>query len=219
MNFKTKKIIAKEFLLLVTTIILSLLVYSFTYLYNYLQKNKVKSLEGNIIKQQQIADSLIIKYDQKTANQEWLHTKLINEYNVGTDPNYSTKGMWSALIRIAENDSITIRWQTKWENGINSFFRKQGFNNAEDLKIFILANKISEKDIENKKKGDVVRTQIIHLENEKNKISRAMLSSYKQLQIGLWTSICLFIVLFLFRYLYYSIKWSFKTLNQTAIKD
>src|SRR5438309_8152716 len=111
MRLETKKIIAREFLLLLAAIAIGAMFLLATIFYNTYYIHKVQKLDRVIADSTQIADSLSKQYDQKNKNQNWLFSKESDEYDV-SNAEYNTKDkLWQRLSYLASVDSIKCRWQ------------------------------------------------------------------------------------------------------------
>lgn len=211
LTMQTKKIIAREFLVLVILALLSSISYFSTYVYNYFNQNQKDSLKTEIKQHTIIKDSLSKIISEKEYAHVWFYKEVSKEYDVYK--NNSVEKWWSRSQSLAKNDSIKIIWETKWKKDtkIIQFFNKIGFPNSDSLQNFIITNSYSKLELKTKNKADSL-TKIITTLN-KTYSTTSILSQNQQLEF-LWKSILvLFILVFALRYLFYAIKWSIKTLK------
>jgi hypothetical protein len=133
MKLQTKKIIAREFLLLILAIGVGLVAFSCTYLYNFYQRTKSENLSNEISTNESIADSLNKPFDSKTKQYHLLYSKFNQNENV--DPgDYETfeKNSLIELDKLALEDSIIAKYQ-KWDPKFKTILREVGFNTPEEL--------------------------------------------------------------------------------------
>ena len=71
MNKKTKKIIAREFLILFALIVSGLLTFVCIFPYNLYQQKRINEIENIISERKAIADSLNKSVSEKLKNQKW----------------------------------------------------------------------------------------------------------------------------------------------------
>ncbi len=214
MRLQIKKILAREFLLLTITISLGFIVFLLTYPYNLYRQNNASKLEVIIHENTNLADSLSKAFELKTTNQEWLHKKVLDEYDVGTNPLYTKDGIWEQLTFLAKTDSIKFRWGTKWKEEWTPFFKKIGFANPDSLKKFVNSNTIQDNDIEMKNRSKELKKETINFKDENLKIKNKVLSYSEQINFGISAFIILGLLLFVLRYIVYAVQWSLKTLKE-----
>jgi hypothetical protein len=66
MNLTTKKIIAREFLVLLSLLVVGLVIFLCTYLRNYYFENKLSSLDKQLLIKKKASDSLAEAYTKNT---------------------------------------------------------------------------------------------------------------------------------------------------------
>jgi hypothetical protein len=215
MRLQIKKIIAREFLILIVTICIGLLAFSLTYPYNFCRQHQVDNLTNKIITKENLADSLSTSFDTKIKKKKWLNKKLNEEFDLSSDTIY-LDSIWIRLVSLAQNDSIKFRWDgnKNWIEIWTPFFKKIGFNNPSSLQEFILTNNINKSDIENNNSSLKIKDEIKSLKLQKREIENKILSYYEQVNFGIVTLIIFGIILFGLRYVVYSVKWSLKILKQ-----
>jgi hypothetical protein len=75
MKIHVKKIMAREFLLLISVGVLGLLTFLCIYPYNSYQQHQVYRLSEKIIEKKKLSDSLVYLFNKKTEKQTWLFNK------------------------------------------------------------------------------------------------------------------------------------------------
>lgn len=215
MELKTKKIIAREFIILTTVFFMGLILLLSTFPYNAIIRNKVESQNYKISYKTKLADSLDNNYLTKIENQEWYLNEYINTYSVNSNKFSDLRDkLWVLLKNLSTEDSINYKWENEWGEGFESFNKNLGFSNPQELKTFIERNIITKLDSSNHDSAFIIKSEIYSLSENKNELEKKILS--KEERKALWLKIlfyCYFI-LFVIRYLFYCIKWSIKTLKQ-----
>jgi hypothetical protein len=211
MNTQTKKIVAKEFLLTIITIFLSLLFYLSLYTWNFYFKYQTRKIEKNIEQLSISCDSLMNPYTTKIENQKWFFESMSKEYNITNFNDY--KEYWLRTEYLQSVDSISIRWNSIWDNSIIDYFKKLGFNNCDSLNKFILQNTITISDLENKSNAEKTQQEIDTLKYKLQSIGKKVLEKNDMIQFSLFFLIAIVFILFILRYIYKAIVWSLKTLK------
>lgn len=215
MRLHTKKIIAREFLILTMAIFIGLFCFLGTYLYNYLKRNKIDTLNENISQKLMASDSLRKSYDQKISKQQWFFDKYFDKVNRQDEEFNSRDKLWKRLDFLALKDSIKYKWQNVWTKDLVGFVKENGFSNGDDFNSFIVSNRITNDDVQGFNQSLQIKTEIKNLTSEKeNTTKRLFLSFEQQLKFGVTSFVVALIILFGLRYIFYAIRWSIKTLKQ-----
>lgn len=214
MNKKVKKIIAREFLILLALIILTSIIFLCVFPYNSFQKSNIDKIDNSLIEKEKLTENLNKTVNQKIENQEWFFEKLSNEFDIANSENSKLKTLWPILQKIAENDSIEHRWNNKWEKSLKDFHKRIGFKNATDLEAFIKRNSISLNDSIQLKKSDKIRKEITELKNRRTEFKGKILNENAKFKLAGGIGVILFGILFLLRYLIYAVNWSVGTLKE-----
>jgi hypothetical protein len=214
MEIKHKKIIAKEFLFLLVTIIISLVTLFCCYGYNLFIESEID--KSNEIKNSLIENRKIINHnlDSQKIIQLELLTKYCNrfypEYN-NSKINYIHSDWWNILQKYRNADTAKFYWNTKWRKELVLFHQEYGFKNSKDFSNFVTKNTVTKsdsvflKEFNNKLRG-------IYSKNKKlnnKKISNKKIEQYFYNSL----IICL-LTLFIGRYLIVGFIWSRKVLKQ-----
>jgi hypothetical protein len=211
MQLQTKKIIAREFLLLMLAIIIAVIGFFCTYPYNNYRQKQVDAIHDTIATKQIIAADLTKSYNEKVIKQSHFNDDFRSHFN---DYETNMDTIWNTLYFIAKSNSMTDRWNNKWDGKLKGFFIQEGFTKASVLKDFILTNILYKKDLDNKAKSDVLFIEISNLENKATDISRRRMSFENQLRTAGLVFLIAITILFALRYLFYAIKWSIKIVRQ-----
>lgn len=215
MQLKTKKIVAREFVIFMVSILVGILCSLFIFSYNHYKNNKLDSLTKNINETTTQANKLASAYISKTGRKQWFFYRYKDAFNVHVDNRYnSSTGVWDMLERLAKNDSIQYKWEHVWDNELLSFIKNLGFNDYNSFETFIESNVINDVDFENHKKSLSLRPKIDSLSSERSKVQSQIFSTEEQVDILIKTLILQAICFFLLRYLFYALRWSLKTLKQ-----
>ena len=217
MKLTTKKIIAREFLTLTLVLTLGLVSFLCTYPYNAFKRNQAENKSSEISEKTKLADSLCISYKSKLDKQNWFFEKFSNHFDLTGDTIFNTRDkIWKRLDYLAEKDSIKYKWEKVWDKDIVEFNKEIGFSNPVAFHSFIDKNRITKLDSSNYDSSVAINSEIALLSKDKKDNESEILSYNEQTEFGLKALIICFIILFGFRYLFYSLRWSLKTLKQKS---
>ena len=215
MNLKTKKILAREFLILISAVILTFLFFCSIYIYNYSTHYQLNRLDSAIFLNSSRADSLKKTYDIKLNNQESYFNSVTSEFDL-TKSGYNTcDKLWERLAFLAKTDSIKNRWDEQNGN-FRTFHIKLGYNNPLSFKKFIESNILTNQEISNYNKRIDINKILIQLNQQRNNKETEIISRQNQLNYSFKVLIILLVILFGIRYLVYIIIKSVKILKQQS---
>lgn len=214
MQLQTKKRIAKEVLLLLSSGVLALVVFLLVYPYNWYYSSKSKGVQTLISFKTIQSDSLTSKLNSKLKQQQWFYNGNHKEYDVTANGYYTYVDLWSRLEELYKADSIDYKYAKTWGKDLKAVLDKLGFHNAQEFKEFIAKNTLSQSEKNNKSKSEDIIREISKLNSEKRILELKTLTTNEQL----WFAIKAFIVALIFLYptriLYWLIVWSFNTLKE-----
>ena len=214
MQLHTKKVIAREFILFIITILLVAGAFAGTYIYNFIQNNQVMQLDDRIVKKTVMAGSLAKPYKLKMQNQQWFYDKNNEIVDLThTDMNSPYK-LWQRLDYLAATDSIQIKLDSVWTPEIKELLVTIDFDNPQKLIAFIDKNRITETDSADFAKATTVYSEIEKVKQLKAVYKAKMFPFDKRVSFTMWIMGIALIVLFGLRYLIYAIGWSVKILKQ-----
>jgi hypothetical protein len=220
-----KKIIAKEFLILLSVISISLITFPITYGYNTYLSNKKEILEDSIQNTtflwKENYNSLRNSYNKKYETQKTIFRTASNYYNnVGYNKEfYSSYYLWNNFKSRLKNQSSTMLYNDYKDFILfhNNYFyvsyEDKIPNNAEGFFNFIKYNLLTEEDIENNKLSWEHQSYRYDIEQRINELFKKMLNKKAQIKIALNSFYILFSIAFILRFLVISIKWSIKELK------
>ncbi|WP_313267519.1 hypothetical protein [Epilithonimonas vandammei] len=194
MNYRiSKRTLAKEYLILIITIILIVLSY-------FILKMFINHEVDKFNKQIAITETGL------KTKKEIERINFFNAFNDNFPNNYSYSKFWENLENLAAKDSIKVKWAT-WNSEVISFNEKMGFATHQQFKNFILSNTFTPKEIVQR---DRITSQIIELKADKNSVEgkENFDDKFKRIVI---------IILFLFypfRFLVKGLKWSLNNISQ-----
>jgi hypothetical protein len=215
MNLKSKKIIAREFLFFLLTILLGIIFFLFTFAYNRYYHSKVESLNQEISLLLKSTDSLSNAYKSKSEKQQWFADKFEYEFS---DTMQSAKNvLWKRLSNLETKDSLKIILDDNIKHDdFKKFVTKIGFSTSKDFRVFVQSNIISPKEINAYNDSIDLLNKIAQLSTNADHYEHKNLNFEEQLWIGVLAAIFLIIPLFLFRYLFFAVKWSIKVLRNPS---
>lgn len=216
MKLTTKKIIAREFLIIILVLTIGLISFLCTYPYNAYKRNQVEKKSIEISEKSKKVDTLSLSFKNKIDQQNWFFDKYSNHWDISGDKINTSDKLWKRLDFLALNDSIKYKWQNVWDKELLAFNKEIGFTNPDEFKSFIDKNRITKIDSLNFDSSLAINSEIALLTKNKKDYESEILSYNEQIKFGLKVLIICFIILFGFRYLFYSLKWSLKTLKQKS---
>ena len=216
MKLTTKKLIAREFLIMILVLTIGLISFLCTYPYNAYKRNQVENKSIEISEKSKKVDTLSLSFKNKIDQQNWFFEKYSNHWDISGDKINTSEKLWQRLDFLALNDSIKYKWQNVWDKELLAFNKEIGFTNPDEFKSFIDKNRITKIDSSNYDSSLAINSEIALLTKNKKDYESEILSYNEQTEFGLKALIICFIILFGFRYLFYSLKWSLKTLKQKS---
>lgn len=214
-----KKIIAKEFLILLSTIVISILSLVYTYGYNIIINNQKSVLEDSLKKTSALfyenINALKSNYNKKIDVQNdvfYLGSRFYN--NVGYGKKYETRyQFWNVVLK---DDYKTFMDDY---NSNNSFWKQlntwgHGYiNSYESLREFLEKYTINEKDQNDYDTAVANEKYRKNLENRIRTLKSKLINNSKKFSIATNTFLIAFLIAFLLRYLIIAIMWSIRTLK------
>ncbi|MEZ4826981.1 MAG: hypothetical protein R3C61_11995 [Bacteroidia bacterium] len=210
MTSKQKKIIAREFLIFIAALGISVIAFIGTYPYNYFLNRKIdrikeetKSLKDRIYK-------LEIAYNQKTEKQRWFYNESVRK-GINGNFRYSSQ-LWERLEELQKSDSIIFNWNNVWEKELIEIIQDIGFKNGEEFNRFILDNSVANEDSNDK--VNEIRRKVNSIEKTIWGLKSRILDTKEQIRFGLIFFAIISTIAFPIRYLFFAIRWSIKTLKE-----
>jgi hypothetical protein len=213
LKLKTKKILAREFLILISIIILSVILYLGTFLYNLNINYQANKIEKKIMSKNQNIDSLRYSYDFKINKQKWFFEENAKKYDI-YDFEYNTyEKFWDRLSTIQKNDSLIYRWNNVYSKKLKEIFKEIGLKDGYELNEFIIKNSVTLQDLENKKIADSLKIDVNKFKNKKIDVSKKKLKPSEQFNFFISCLSILVIIMFPIRFLIIAIKWCYLILK------
>ncbi len=214
MQLHTKKVIAREFIILLITIFLVIGAFAGTYIYNSLQNNQTLQLDDAIVKKTAFAEGLAKPYKLKMKNQQWFYDKNNEIVDLTHTEINSPYKLWQRLDYLAATDSIQIKLDSVWTPEIKELLVTIDFDNPQKLIAFIDKNRLTESDSADFSRSTAIYTEIEKVKKVKATYKAKLFSFDKQVNFAGWILCITLIVLFGLRYLFYAIGWSVRILKQ-----
>lgn len=213
MKLNKKKIIAREFLLFLGCVLISSLAFIGTYPYNYSIDSKIDKLEKDIIPLTIAIDSLEKPFNAKLSKQKWFFEEF--QKNTVLKQSYrDSKELWQRLEYLHKKDSIEYNWNNVWNNALLDYNRSVGFKNPTQFDKFIKDNSLNDSELKIATNTETVRVKVANFESQIPKLWHKILDIKDQLNFALIFLIITGVIAFPIRYLFYSVKWSIRTLKQ-----
>jgi hypothetical protein len=187
------------------------------YAYNAIKEKKISRLSNEINITSKQVDSLSSAHNKKIDKQNWFFKKWSATFDLSNDTQYNTlEKVWKRIDYLAQQDSINYKWKNIWHKDLVTFHKDIGFHNPEEFKAFIDDNRISEKDKSDFMVANEKKTFISDLDKQIKETTKSKLSYDEQIDFTTTAIVVLCLFIFGFRYLYYGVKWSIRTLNEKA---
>ncbi len=212
MELIKKKIIAREFLILIACAMVFGLAFISIIPYNYLIESRIEKLEDASQFKSDSIKKIQQGYSRKISNQTAFFDKceIGNWFTVGK--NYIE--LWSKLEKARADGLIKKNWDGLSADFKNDLKDKCGFNSSLDFENFLIRNSLTE----NEMNINVVALKLIdEMEIIESKVSLEklnLLNFSDQLEFSFICLAVMGILSFPMRYIFYAIKWSFTTLKQ-----
>jgi len=215
-----KKIIAREILILLSAIFISILCFFGTFGYNFYKNLQIENLENQRNSLQKKSDRLNYSFDYKQRNHVWYFESMSREMNFDLSNKInSEENLWDYTVKanvFGKIDSVNGRWNGKWKKeGLTEHFKNIGFSTPQKLNNFIIEKSISPGDSLNHKKSIVIGNDLNKLRDRLTTLSELKLKLQEQKIFGYQSFVVLLFLLFGFRYLYYLLKWCIVTLKKS----
>ncbi|MCR9066736.1 MAG: hypothetical protein NXI00_22390 [Cytophagales bacterium] len=212
MKLNKKRIIAREFLLFLGCVLISSLAFIGTFPYNYSIDSKIDKFEKDIIPLTITIDSLETPFNAKVSMQK----RFFEEWQKNTDlADYKDYNeIWQRLEYLHKKDSIEYKWNNVWANTLLEFYRSVGFKNPSQLDKFIKDNSLNDSELKIATETETVRVKVANFESQINNYKNEILDIDDQLNFAFIFLIITGVITFPIRYLFYSVKWSLRTLKQ-----
>ena len=215
MKLQTKKNIAREFLILITISVMSLISFVLIFPYNLLRQHQIDTLTKDIYHKTEFADSLTDSYNRLNIKQQskdnfikQVHNAIVNRFGKDNVVDYNE---FYNKITTDKNYAKQVHNQLSIDYGKDNVISFYDFNkNLVDVKK---ANDSIPYYTERKKQADNIYIEISSLEKNKEYAQSKIFSSKEQIHFAVIILKILLSLLFI-RYIFYSIKWSIKTLKQ-----
>ena len=213
MNKKQKKIIAREFLILICYLLIAILTFICTYPYNYFLKSGISKLDRETKALESKVDSFQQPFKKKIAEQKRVYSGWMD--NEALDPNaYSDyKVHWERLEYLHKKDSISFKYKNVWGKVIIDHLQNMGFSTSKELNGFISKNSMTEIEKTAQKKSTRLEAKILNLREKYEQKKLSVLSFNNQLEILLIFLVFSGFIVYPLRFLIYCTKWSLKTLK------
>lgn len=211
MNIKTKKIVAREFLVFLACLAIAIVTFLIIYPYNNFKQKQIDNLTKDISSKIIISDSLSKAYRLKYEKQLWFTDRYMSK--LGFPKGYSNEKIWNGLYRIAKTDSVKYKWENKWDKDLIAFNKELGFETPQSFQDFILTNIVYKNEIEKNQEAIKINAEADVIRNKIIEIRKKIVPIQNQFKTACIAFIIAVIILFVFRYMFYGTKWSIKTLR------
>lgn len=213
MKLETKKLIAREFLLMLIVIGISVIVFISTFAYNSYKKGKYTTLQNEIILKEKTNQQLSHSFTQKFENHAWLYNVINENFDLSNSGYDDPEKLWERFNVLIVKDSL--RYKYVHNTKVKRSFELAGLSNVGSVEKFIKQNTLTS--IENSNIKSFVKNRKI-INSLKSKTKKIRVSILTNIEITKRSLMLLFIglvIIFPLRFLFYSINWSIKILKQS----
>ena len=187
MQLHTKKVIAREFILFMITIVLVAGAFAGTYIYNFTQNNHALQLDEKMVSRTALADSLAKPYKSKMQNQQWFYDKNNEIVDLTHTEMNSPYKLWQRLDYLAATDSIQIKLDSVWTPEIKELLVTIDFDNPQKLTAFIDKNRLTETDSTDFSRAAAIFTEIEKVKNALNWKNKSKdFDLFCRLEVTIW---------------------------------
>lgn len=215
MQLRTKKIIAREFLIAITCLFISLLYFLGILIYNYRLDTQIKDVLEERDTKSNLIDSLSVPFKKKLENQEWFYNesekKVIQDKYKSSE---STDKLWERLSYLNKADSIIYKWNNVWKNDVKDGLREIGFKDGKAFNLFIEQNSLNNKERDVYDEIISIKKEINSLNEKSSNIEQKKIEYDQQVESTLQILLLLTLVGFPIRYFLYAIRWSYRILKK-----
>lgn len=208
------KIIAREFLLIFSTLVFALIVFLLISSANWYNASKVEYFQKHISSKEKEYDNLNFSYDDKMDAHQWFYDEHKKKFDMGEDS--SSEIFWSKFYNLYYHDSLNFFYDNIWQNSYVQFLKSLSFINADTFHRFIANNVITVVDNSHKLKADALETELDNLRPQREKSNSNLVGKKDQISFTFQSLFILLIVLYPIRFLYLMLIWSFKTLRKKS---
>lgn len=214
MKLSVKKLIAREFLILILILVVTIMSGLCIFPYNAFKQSQISSTQKEIFAQTKMSDSLSSLYDKKRNIQETFFAALATEYNLSKSKENSTEMLWKILSESYYADSIPIKYEKEWDIKLVGFLKSRGYDSGKSFQKFVEENLLNKNDSLNKRKSKKINKYISDLQIKSNHLKYEIFDTKKQIKFSLLILIFIFSIAYPLRFLILGIKWSVKTIKQ-----
>lgn len=215
MQLRAKKIIAREFLAILSCILVSSIYFFGVLIYNYRLDSQIEDTTIKIQKRNNLIDSLVAPFKNKLENQEWFYDESENKV---IQDRYKSSGspdqLWERLSYLYKADSIVYKWDNIYKKNVKDGLREIGFKNGNEFNLFIKENSLSDSESEVYTRVQLIKEEITSLDTKVSDIEQNKFDHEEQIGSTLLILLIIGLVIFPLRYIVYAICWSYRILKQ-----
>lgn len=210
MKLSTKKIIAREFILLIIALLSFALGYLSILLFNLFIQYKINGIKDKILLVESKTDSTTNLFNAKLEKQlrftKTVFAETSNEEVPADIVDELNERAWRTFYDYANTkDSINYMWEHKWKDKLTIAIKNYGIKTTYDFKVFILNNYNSKNDSLHYE--NLLNRKSI-LKQQENRNHEKLISYEDQMNYSLQITFFFMVLIFPIRYIFKAIKWS-----------
>ncbi|MFM1773000.1 MAG: hypothetical protein RLZZ71_2142 [Bacteroidota bacterium] len=213
MKQNQKKIIAREFLILVACASVFGLAFISTILFNYVIELRIEKLKTISQSLSDSTNKVQIHFLPKIDKQSRFFE--ISKANGWHTSQLTCEEFWTRLQNLNERDSVKFKWENEWSSGFKKeIYDQLGFKNASDFEIYIENNSLTQNELEERLNAEKIGEEREIIERKILTENYNLMDSVDRLEFSFMCLMTIVVLSFPLRYLFYAIRWSFKTIKQ-----
>lgn len=212
MSIKLKIIVAREILILTTSIIIIALFPSYYSFLNYQISNEIKLNESIIHQKNEEINIKSLAYLNKLENQKLITKKIIKSFDKTANALGQNHEIWTILELMAK--SIDTLKDKKANQIVDEFQEMLNVSTREEFKKLIFSNLVSIQELNSYHSVDRDRDYVKSLVWANYQLAGKKIKPKEIKDITFKFSFYFLIIVFGVRYCFYLIRWSIVTLNE-----
>jgi hypothetical protein len=210
MNLNSKKVIAREFIVLIACGLIAFVVWLIALMYNQFIHNEILKLNISKKEIQKVSDQKEKSFVFKINEQKRFHK--ISQWKGWHTDNRSYSKLWQRVENLIKSDSLQYRWENEWGQEFKDDSEKHfHISNSDDFINYIRRYSLTEKE----KKVLIEGENQIEKINDKIKSAENKFVDYFMADQPPSIFLIIFLIIaFPLRFIFYALKWSIKTLRQ-----
>jgi hypothetical protein len=135
MKTNHKKIVAREFLILICCLFIALIAFICLYPYDYFKTSKIENLNNEIVIIEKQIDRIQKPIENKISEQKRIYSEWMNNDEVSQTLYSNYRELWERLEYVHKADSINYKWNNVWAEPVINHLKKFGFLKSKTIHL------------------------------------------------------------------------------------